>query len=612
MKKHSSRPRSKHESKSRSIHTVDIESGGLAQGWVDFFHTLVDLLESDFESVLVSIKHVFSDSNYVLVRSVSQLPHDEDRQKIFRALLDFLLACSRHTRHREILSYYHHFTELVMYAGVGNRNLFDQYLKHILSYQHLFMFYQMEQVHQYMIRHLSNPYTSILPHDYARFFVYWAQRAPIKEPMMLRLLKSMRRERQYSTFKHIHMNMLTCIFDTISQSQPFENALSKYSMLLACSSELGLFHKELPNKRCTEFHLNMRDYFQSLSSFDTKAEKMQVNVVKLSDLICSYMTLVIDQLLKDRRPQNDRGFSSDSYMKTCCVVAARLKVLALTLGNDEDIGHRLLAFLVALHDHATPSRQEITHRWNYSVLLHETGNLFNNAQSDWLRERVRSVWGCLYAQLIRGALSALIAGAHDDQSIARFHLYDEFRDQLLSKYGNYLLISDQWQHYFEDQIESRIPVIKEQLVALIRDSESSIHRQRVLALLATFMHKIIGDMTRLSGVVQPFVLQLRFRQFYNFYQHSIAPFIQFRSQPMFSLDIAEEITPSLTLLDTAPAIAHHDEFLEPLHKLPAGQNYASYLSIFSDQSVASAHQDPMLAEQENKASPTPVQNFSMR
>ena len=81
---------------------------------------------------------------------------------------------------------------------------------------------------------------------------------------------------------------------------------------------------------------------------------------------------------------------------------------------------------------------------------------------------------------------------------------------------------------------------------------------------------------------------------------------------MFSLDIAEEITPSLTLLDTAPAIAHHDEFLEPLHKLPAGQNYASYLSIFSDQSVASAHQNPMLAEQENKASPTPVQNFSMR
>ena len=126
MKKHSSRPRSKHESKSRSIHTVDIESGGLVQGWVDFFHTLVNLLESDFESVLVSIKHVFSDSNYVLVRSVSQLPHDEDRQKTFRALLDFLIACSRHTRHREI-----YLTITISlnwsYVGVGNRNLIDQY-----------------------------------------------------------------------------------------------------------------------------------------------------------------------------------------------------------------------------------------------------------------------------------------------------------------------------------------------------------------------------------------------------------------------------------------------------------------------------------------------------
>ena len=41
-----------------------LSQGGLAQGWVEFFHTLVNLLESDFENVLVSIKHVFSDSNY--------------------------------------------------------------------------------------------------------------------------------------------------------------------------------------------------------------------------------------------------------------------------------------------------------------------------------------------------------------------------------------------------------------------------------------------------------------------------------------------------------------------------------------------------------------------
>ncbi|HAV93561.1 MAG TPA: hypothetical protein DCW33_01675, partial [Proteobacteria bacterium] len=81
--------------------TLEIESGGLAQGWLDFLGVLSGRVQSDVDSVTAALDYVFRD--YALMRTVFRLPKGA-RHKIAEALLSFLNTCTQHKRCGHVVS----------------------------------------------------------------------------------------------------------------------------------------------------------------------------------------------------------------------------------------------------------------------------------------------------------------------------------------------------------------------------------------------------------------------------------------------------------------------------------------------------------------------------
>ena len=526
---------------------VNIEQGGLEHGWVEFWRALEKCILSDFDYVFRSLRHTFSVSNHALISSVSKLEDNKSRSRIFRAVMHFLSLCSRHDRLKDITDFYHHFTQIILNL-ISYKSDFDQFLNHVLSYSHYFTIPQMVQIHQCMIMRLSksrlssreSPFSS----EYANFFATWLQRSLIQRSSIINLLRRIRNERLYHTFRCIHLYLLTHAFNHIFQSDQRHIALSKYALLVDCSSDLGLFHKELPNKLCSEFYEQIKQYFLSVYTVHSSMQPMLTDLVRLSNLVCRYMLFVIERLLKDRQHQPDDDLLNDFYLRTCLTVHTKLNILALFLGDDVDVGDHITGLLVLTHNRVAPSRLEIIRHWRYSVLLEETSCLYDNSHSEWMRSRARSVLGCIYAQLVLGALNVLVVDANHEQSITQFYVFSECQHALLLEYAGHIIEDDQWQRHFEVYVESNISTIRDHLVQSIKSSNAPVFRQRNLPLFARFMQKISEDITWLSGVVQPFVLHLRFHQFFDFYMHSFAPFIRPRSSST-SVDASHAQTGSI-------------------------------------------------------------------
>jgi hypothetical protein len=494
--------------------TLEIERAGLAQGWLDFLGVLSGRVQSDVGSVTAALNHVFRD--YVLVRTVFGLP-SEARHKIAEALLSFLNICTQHKRCGHVVSYYVHFTRLLLSSAVS-KDQFTRYLRYIYRNKYRLSFADMGRLHQSMASGLFFVGPSKFSQAYAEFVSRWFIEDDVNTKTISNVLRSMRTARLYHAFKYVHAAMTAHTFHSFQQVDVREKKCTKFMVFMEAVVNCGIYHKELPLELYQQFYEFVRNNRLPIGLAVSTNMTLRADIAKICGLILSYMGLVVSHLVKDYQ-QKGSAIIQDKYLKTCITTIANLHVLALCTANYRDIDTHVTAMLTGTVDGATSAHRDSICRLNRGVFLRETSAIYQDVQSSWLGCRVQAVWGCLYAQVVRSAFDVLLVGDYQIASLNRFAELDQLRSVLINEYAQYIMSVDCWKGYFYGYVEQRIPHYQAQL-GVNKPSCGRESRHALLPVVSDFMQHVSSDIAQLIGAAEPFVLRLRYVGFFDLLEWS--------------------------------------------------------------------------------------------
>ena len=494
--------------------TLQIESVGLAQGWLDFLGILSGRIQSDVDSVTAALDYVFRD--YALMRTVFRLPQGA-RHKIAEALLSFLNTCSQHKRCRHVVSYYVHFTRLLLSSAVS-KDQFIRYLRYIYRNKYRLSFADMGRLHQSMASGLFFVGPSKFSQAYADFVSRWFIEDDVNIKTITKVLQSMRTARLYHAFKQVYAAMTAHAFYSFKQLDFNEKKCKKFIFFMSAVVNIGIYHKELPLELYQQFYKFVRNNRSSIGLTVSASMSLRAHIAKICDLVLSYVSLVVDRLVKDYQ-QKSIVIIQDQYLKTCIMTIANLHVLALCTANYRDIDTYVTAMLTGTVDGATSAHQDAICRLNRDVFLRETSAMHQDVQSSWLGVRIQAIWGCLYAQVVRCALDVLLIGDYQIESLNRFTELDRFRSVLINEYAQYIMSTDCWKDYFYGYVEQRISLYQAQL-GVNKPSCGRESRRALLPVVSDFIQHVSSDIAQLIGASEPFTLRLRYVGFFELLEWS--------------------------------------------------------------------------------------------